>query len=120
MSKPISIALVRRSLQGSNGPEFRHEDDEAIALQDVDVPTSAVSTSHDIDFEGMITKSDVAEAEVRPLLSEASSSDRDGEEEEVSIDGWQLTGLYISHTLSMWNSRSYEFAAVSSINCGLQ
>lgn len=30
----------------------------------------------------------------------------------VGLTTWQLVGLYTSHSLSMWNSRSYEYASV--------
>lgn len=65
-------------------------------------------------------KSDLVQSETTPLLATSSQTDDtstsstggDGPTQYVAIPNWQLAGLYATHTLSMWNSRSYEFAAV--------
>lgn len=36
----------------------------------------------------------------------------DGHNEQAVLSRRQLWGLYTSHTLSTWNARGYEFAAV--------
>jgi hypothetical protein len=64
--------------------------------------------------------SDNGEAERRPLLQERME-DQIGDSEvispdaklQVTVTGGQLWGVYVSHFLSTWNSRCYEFAAVS-------
>ncbi|KAI9855519.1 MAG: hypothetical protein M1813_009747 [Trichoglossum hirsutum] len=63
--------------------------------------------------------SDNGEAERRPLLQERTE-DQIGDSEvispdaklQVTVTGGQLWGVYVSHFLSTWNSRCYEFAAL--------
>ena len=55
------------------------------------------------------------EREDAPLLLPGPDSDEASTSttsQPIAISNWQLAGLYTTHTFSMWNMRSYEFAAV--------
>ena len=55
-----------------------------------------------------------SEEEARPLIHDTANSDDGENKDQETLSPWTLAILYTSHFLSMWNSRSYEFAAVCS------
>ena len=109
---------MHRHSYSSNGPRLDlhkapHED-EVIPLQSIATsPQSASSTSRDWQsLEADEMKANVSQHEAAPLLRDSEDEASVEHPNHHSLTPWQLAGLYTSHTLSMWNSRSYEFASI--------
>ena len=112
-SEPHSPTSRRRTF------EFDAQHGDSIVLEEIHCASATNPAEHAISDGLRVAESDdmfdpisFSSEEVRPLIDDVTRRN-DGENgNKSSLALWQLVGLYASHSLSMWNSRCYEFAAV--------
>lgn len=75
-------------------------------------PQSATSSGRDWPSSPQDMKGDGARTERAHLLGDPVDVEEYEDSPQDDLTTLQLIGLYTSHGLSMWNSRSYEFASV--------